>query len=188
MAEVLVEFPNPVVAKNGRRYVARACGGPADYGRWQGWIEFVPVDEEGPVLRSPRETTQPNREDTAYWASGLTLVYLEGALQRALQPIPKRPAAAARPAPAYDLPAPDFAAPRAPGVRESILNPFSIYEKSEVLLRKQLAALSSWHLVGIIEHYGLAKTQTDLNSFTHPTLVELIVSGVKRPDAATIEE
>jgi hypothetical protein len=50
-------------------------------GLWQGWIEFLPAD--GAPVRSPRETTQPNRKDAIYWATGLTPVYLEGSLRRA---------------------------------------------------------------------------------------------------------
>ena len=42
---------------------------------------------DGAAVRSGRETTQPNRQDTAYWATGLTPVYLEGALGRALNPL-----------------------------------------------------------------------------------------------------
>ena len=34
-------------------------------------------------IATGRETTQPNRTDTEYWATGLSEVYLEGALQRA---------------------------------------------------------------------------------------------------------
>ena len=83
MAETLLTFDTPVRGRDGTTYEARACGGPMDDGRWQGWIEFVPIDGGRPV-RSPRETTQPNRMDTEYWATGLTTVYLEGALQRAL--------------------------------------------------------------------------------------------------------
>lgn len=82
MAEVLLRFQQSIVM-NGLQYQAQACGAPLDDVLWEGWIEFVPVGG-GPMLRSPRETTQPNRVDTEYWATGLTPVYLEGALARAL--------------------------------------------------------------------------------------------------------
>jgi hypothetical protein len=75
---------------------------------WQGWIEFEPVDGGAPI-RSPRETTQPNRTDTQYWATGLTVVYLEGALCRALNPLTLRPHPPRRPS--FDEPAPP-ASPR----------------------------------------------------------------------------
>ena len=86
MAEVLVEFNEPVTDSEGNTYTARACGSEMVDGRWQGWIEFRPVDGGDPI-RSGRETTQPNRADTLYWATGLTPVYLEGALERALKPL-----------------------------------------------------------------------------------------------------
>ena len=43
----------------------------------------MPADTGGPALRTGRETTQPNRDAVANWASGLEPVYLEGAFARA---------------------------------------------------------------------------------------------------------
>ena len=95
MSEVLVQFAELVTDENGRRYLARACGAQmAGDTRWQGWVEFVPIGGGAPVASS-RETTQPNRTDTVYWATGLTPIYLEGALQRALHPLRLTPGAAA---------------------------------------------------------------------------------------------
>lgn len=82
MAEVLLTFSDRVVGKDGSSFVARAWGDERPDGLWEGWIEFT--SDAGDLLRSGRETTQPNRTDTAYWATGLTPVYLEGALTRAL--------------------------------------------------------------------------------------------------------
>ena len=86
LGEVLVSFDEPVATRDQTVYRARACGGRAGDGtrRWHGWIEFEPVVGGGPVIRTPRETTQRNKADTAMWATGLTRVYLEGALRRAL--------------------------------------------------------------------------------------------------------
>jgi transitional endoplasmic reticulum ATPase len=83
--EVLVVFEELVVARDGTGYYAHACGGRAGdrTERWHGWVEFAPV-EGGPVIRTPRETTQPDRANTARWARGLRPAYLEGALGRAL--------------------------------------------------------------------------------------------------------
>jgi hypothetical protein len=82
MAEVLLRFAQPLFIEDGPGYVAHACGEPRADGLWEGWIEFFPIDG-GPPLRSPRETTQPNRMDAEYWATGLSRVYLEGAFDRA---------------------------------------------------------------------------------------------------------
>ena len=83
MAEILVRYQLPIRDPEGLQYEARAYGAAIDHVLWEGWLEFVPIGG-GPILRTPRETTQPNRVDTAYWATGLTCVYLEGALIRAI--------------------------------------------------------------------------------------------------------
>jgi hypothetical protein len=179
MAEVLVEFVEPVVAKDGTAYIARACGGPApsNHGTWQGWLEFVPVDG-GPAVRSSRETTQPNRQDTEYWATGLTPVYLDGALERALNPLTRMPPVTP-PEPVFDSPAPEIAPP--PPANEAVLNPFSVYRKGEAVLRSQLLALTAWHLVNIITAYGLSEQRiVDLNATPAPVLVELIIAAVRQ--------
>jgi hypothetical protein len=176
MAEVLVDYSDPVTSSDGREYMARACGSEMDGSRWQGWLEFIPVDG-GPAVRSSRETTQPNRTDTEYWATGLTPVYLEGALDRALNPLVRVPSPPAV-EPIFDGPAETL--PVEPPVRESVLNPFSVYRKGESLLRSQLSALSGWHLVNIIEAYGLSEQRTaDLEATPEPVLVELIVAAVR---------
>lgn len=82
MAEVLVGFTDTIRDTDGNTYTARAYGAPMADGLWEGWVEFVA--DSGETLRTGRETTQPNRQHTAYWATGLSPVYLEGALQRAL--------------------------------------------------------------------------------------------------------
>jgi hypothetical protein len=81
--ETFVQFSTPLQDDSGRTYIAHACGSEMPDGLWQGWLEFLPIDG-GTALATGRETTQPNRTDTEYWATGLTEVYLEGALQRAL--------------------------------------------------------------------------------------------------------
>ena len=176
MAEVLYEFATPIAGEDGRTYMARACGDEMRGGLWQGWIEFIPMGRGEPV-RSARETTQPNRQDARYWASGLTPIFLEGSLRRALNPF-------VRPAPRNVLPALfDSPAPNArvasPPV-ETVLNPFSLFRKGESLLRRRLAALSGWHLVNIIAAHGLSDRDPSLIAAMEPAaLVEVIINGVK---------
>jgi len=176
MAEVLLEFDAPVAAGNGKSYIARACGDEMPDGGWQGWIEFVPVGNGEPV-RSARETTQPNRDDTVYWATGLTPVFLEGALRRALKPLTRPPAREISPA-IFDSPAPSSRI--APPNGDAVLNPFSVFRKGEPLLRRQLSALSGWHLVNIITTHRLSDRDPAVLSATEPAnLVEVIIEGVK---------
>jgi hypothetical protein len=180
MSETFVEFQTPVVGSDGINYTARACGALQPDGMWHGWIEFVPLGGGVPI-RSPRETTQPNRDDTEYWATGLTHVYLEGALQRALNPTRIVPATAPTP-PAFDGPAPtgSTVASEAGPATASVLDPFSVYEKGETILRKQLAALSAWHLVNIAVDYGLTDgNRRTLNHLPAAALIDLIVDQVR---------
>jgi hypothetical protein len=175
MAEVLLDFGNIRTADD-TEYHVKACGSAMDDTVWQGWIEFEPTDG-GETIRSPRETTQPNRTDTVYWATGLTAVYLEGALQRALRPA-NRPGPVDLGRPAFDAPAPPVTSGQAAGT--AVLNPFSVYRKGEQLLRDQLHALSDWHLVNIITAYGLSTLpQEELARMPPAELTELIVAAVR---------
>lgn len=85
MDELIQEFASEIADADGHAYTARAMGHQRQ-GRtvWEGWLEFTPLGGRGMMRRSPVETTQPNREALAYWASGLEPVYLEGALERAI--------------------------------------------------------------------------------------------------------
>jgi hypothetical protein len=85
METLIHEFTSEITDADGHLYTARAMGRQRR-GRtvWEGWLEFTPVGGGGIVRRSPVETTQPNREALAYWASGIEPVYLEGALERAI--------------------------------------------------------------------------------------------------------
>jgi hypothetical protein len=179
VAEVLLQFSDPVVL-DGETYLARVCGAEADGGLWEGWVEFTSATD-GHVIRSARETTQPNRTDAVYWATGLTPVFLEGSLRRALKPRTRRKVATV-PRPAFDRPAPDAIEPPRPG--ESILDPFSVYRKGEALLRRQLAALSEWHLVNIIQAYRLSdRPASELQALSGAELVAVIVEGVRQATA-----
>jgi hypothetical protein len=171
--EVLVEFPEIILTKDGRGFQARAMGAEADDGMWHGWVEFTPLDG-GAAVESGRETTQPNRVDTVYWATGLTPIYLEGSLERALHP---HVTGSIRPI--QDV-------PPAAGGDTSVLNPFAVYRKGETLLRRQLSALSSWHLVNIITAYGLSDQSPSALAASSPeVLIELIVLQVGAEATAT---
>jgi hypothetical protein len=84
MAETLAHFMTPISTPGGVSYEAQACGEVDADGLWRAWIEFTPLGG-GRKIRTGRETTQPNRLDTRYWALGLTQIYLEGALKRAME-------------------------------------------------------------------------------------------------------
>jgi hypothetical protein len=181
VAETVLEFQTPVSDAEGQVYAARAVASEMPGGNWQGWIEFTPLGAGRP-LRSPRETTQPNRTDVEYWATGLTRVYLEGALARAKTPVRTARKAVAT-APAFDEPAPR-AVPLPSDQPSSVLDPFSVYRKGEELLRRQLLALSGWHLANIIVDHGLSsEDRTTLERLPEAALIEIIIDGVRRGSA-----
>jgi hypothetical protein len=82
MSHIVLTYQEPLRTTDGRVYVVHAWGRERTGGTWEGWLEFVP-DDGAEALRSARETTQPKLVDLEYWATGLTPVYLEGALERA---------------------------------------------------------------------------------------------------------
>lgn len=168
MAHVLLTYKTRLTTADGRLYTPRACGRARADGTWEGWLEFVP-DDGSAVISSSRETTQPKLSDLEYWATGLTPVYLEGAMQRALTP---------------PVAAPEASVPAEFPLTDAVLNPFSVYGKGEELLRRQLGALSPRHLRAIVLTYELAPDDVDLDILTAAELIALIVVAVRSRLAA----
>lgn len=191
MTEVLMSYERPLTDSDGAVYRARACGRQREDGSWEGWIEFVPADDS-PVLRSERETTQPNRTDTEYWATGLSPVYLEGSLRRTLTP--RQPVHVAPPErPAYDGPAPAREAVETRngangngGNGRAILDPWAVRANGgEELLRRELSALRGWHLKNIVRDHELAdERQLDVEALGAAELIDLIAEATRRPEGA----
>jgi hypothetical protein len=174
MSEVLVRFTERIAAADGTSYLPQACGRVADDGLWEGWIEFVSPNR---TIRSPRETEQPSRDTLVYWAEGLTVAYLEGALDRALAPRPVTPPPVET---ASSIASRLVAAPRrtSGSTPRAILDPFTAYAEGEELLRGQLRALSRDHVVNIIKAYELP---VDISrSIPHTALVDGVVAAVAR--------
>lgn len=83
MAELLQEYTALVTGPDGTIYRVRSYGEERADGTWIGWLEFEPEDPEEPTLATDQETSQPNRAAVEYWATGLEVVYFEGAIERA---------------------------------------------------------------------------------------------------------
>jgi hypothetical protein len=167
MAEVLIEFESEFKGPDGRLFHAHASGRPREDGLWEGWLEFVPFDGSEPV-QTARETTQPNRDDIMYWATGLTTTYIDGALKRVLTPAP---APAERDMAERSI----FPSP----AEHAVLNPFEVYKEGDDVLRGQLNALDDARLRTIIREYGIADLKT-ANAATRAELISLIMLGVEK--------
>jgi hypothetical protein len=183
MAEVLVEFENRWVGPDGKTYEARACGRGRSDGLWEGWLEFIPTDGSE-AIATGRETTQPNREDTLYWAGGLTLTYIDGALARVLKPAPQvatRPRVTARPA--FNAPAqrPSHGRPSDSLGGHAVLDPFAVFRESDTVLRGQLNALDAGQLRNIVREYQISDLPNDqLMLLSRDELIAMIITAAEK--------
>ena len=187
MSEILVKFDEPISTPDGRKFFAQAAGKETDAGLWEGWLEFLPADDSAESVCSERETTQPNRKNVEYWAQGLTRVYLEGALNRAL-----KPSGVARQGTEQSHEPSLFSAPRqvsrapltnATG-RRPILDPYAVYAQGEQILRSELGALSRDQVEIIATAYGFTgPSTTGAKSVSGTDLVETVVAGVRSAEA-----
>ena len=183
MSEIIVKFDEPISTSDGRKFFAQAAGKETENGLWEGWLEFVPLDDSSTAVCSERETTQPNRKNLEYWAQGLTVVYLQGALSRATTPPP-----APRQNIQQESEASRFSAPRhvsRPSVgegfaRRPILDPYAVYAQGEHILRSELSALSRDQVETIATAYGFTPPKEEQGK---PDLVDTVVNGVRSGEA-----
>jgi len=184
MSEILVKFDESISTPDGRRFFAQAAGKETDGGLWEGWLEFLPADESEPVC-SERETTQPNRKNVEYWAQGLTRVYLEGALNRALKPsgVVRQGTAETREPSRFSAPRQVSRAPLSNATgRRPILDPYAVYAQGEQILRSELGALSRDQVETIATAYGFS-TPAGQGGASGTDLVETVVEGVRSAEA-----
>lgn len=178
MAEVLVKFSEAVTDRSGATYTAQVCGREANE-VWEGWIEFIPNDPGAEPLRTARETTQPNRVDLRYWASGLTVVFLEGALERAKAPTHQVRSHTVDAEPRFSEPAPATRPETVSQPPRAVLNPFEVYAQGEDVLRQELTALDAGHLRNVLLRYG-SDTEADLAGLRAPELRERVLLLARR--------
>ena len=185
MAEILVKFDEPIAATDGKIYFAHAVGKEVEGGRWDGWLEFQDV-EALDAIASGRETTQPNRKNLEYWAQGLTKVYLEGALNRAIslaepprQRAPMETELSRFPEPASRSSTPSSSRPSF--TPHAILDPFQVYSQGEGILRRELHALSRDHVESIAAANGIGiHTPGGIKGASKEDLIEAIVGEASR--------
>jgi len=186
MAEILVKFDEPIAATDGKIYFAHAVGKEVDSGRWDGWLEFQSVEDGLDALASGRETTQPNRKNIEYWAQGLTKVYLEGALDRAIslaEPPRERAPMEAEPSLFPEPARRNFSASpsRPPLTSRGILDPFQVYSQGEEILRGELHALARDHVENIAAANGIGiQNPGGIKAASKEDLIEAIVAEARR--------
>lgn len=177
MDEILVYFDETIPGPDENDWAVRACARQLDDGRWSGWLEF---SADGADWRpTGSETIQPNRPDVEYWVGGLTRVYLEGALVRALDDA--SPDAAPMDRHAGAPPARHRESPRASAgpsrVPRTILDPFNVYAQGEGILRAELRALSDDQLRNIAAAFNVASPETASTLDEHQLVERIVVAA-----------
>jgi hypothetical protein len=178
MPEVLVVFDAQLTGTDGRRWTAQACGGVADDGLWEGWIEFLPLDADKSPVRTARETEQPNRDDLMYWAQGLTVVYLDGALMRALAPDATVMRGTVEARATFEGPAHPALARTGRAPTHAVLDPFNVYQEGEDVLIAQLGALDTARLRDLAVEYGFSSRSASAGA-SRELLTSRILAGVR---------
>jgi hypothetical protein len=177
MAEVLRSFTDTVRDNDGE-YHPRVVGRPSADGRWEGWMEFVPLTSGLETLVSPVESRQPSREHLVYWASGLSAVYAEGSLGRARRPVVVKTRVVE--VPASDAPAPRFVTTTERAMApDTIFDPFEVGARNLDILRQELGALGRGRLVNIIAAYAIDTRGLNVQRASEPQLIATIVEAVE---------
>ena len=169
VAEIVEHLPFVVVDK-GQEYYVSVAGHQRPDGEWEGWLEYVPLDESD-VLITPTETTQSNLSALRHWAEVLTETYVQGAFRRAVRgtaaPVDSRIAArraeqAAAVAATVDLP-----------------DPFEMFTEDPERMRRRLSAWPRATLLNIIKASNLNPAGKSLAWLTDRQLVTFIVTAVE---------
>jgi hypothetical protein len=83
MVELVHQHHIHIRTAEGVAYVPRTYAMRRSDGTWEAWLEFEPIDCDGPTLKTDRETCQVSREAVGSWASGLEPTYVTVAFARA---------------------------------------------------------------------------------------------------------
>lgn len=179
-ARILRTFEQVVALPGHGSYIARIATRLNVEGRWEAWIEFSP-EGGGPVLRSQRETTQSDEPSIEGWADRVSLVYLQGSLERTLAREHGQVRAGSHGGPTFDGPAPELRGGRRPAPDDVAVNPIAVAQRGEERLRARLAELSMSELraIALAFHFddGWA---IDVETLGRSGLQELIIAGTRR--------
>jgi hypothetical protein len=175
MSELIADLPYRVWDTDGRELFVSVAGEQRLDGVWEGWLEFVPLDDTEPLL-TPTETTQSNRPALQHWAKALEETYVQGALDRATAAsgdvfLPRR---VARLSPWETVPVDDVDIP----------DPFQLFSIGRDTMRARLNALPRPLLRNIIDVFELNPARKNLAWLSDTQLVTFIITAVEAQIAA----
>ena len=170
MSEIIEHLPYTITDAQGRPYYVSVAGARRADGEWEGWLEYVPLDESDALI-TPTETTQTNRGSLLHWADGLTETYVQGAFARAVaataadtesRRVAERADQAAAVAATVDLP-----------------DPFRLYAEGRETMRARLNAWPRAILLNIIAASNLNPAGLSLAWLSDLQLVTFIMTAVE---------
>jgi hypothetical protein len=164
--ELILDLEPAVTTRDGRVYQATVVARGAGDGHWNAWLEFV-AHASPDVLRTDIETHQASEADLHGWATTLSDVYLQGALDRA------HVSSAETTAHRHAIEeAGQPAAPRA-------LDPYAVFALGEHALRRELQLFRRARLLSLIIDCDLNPRGLDVSRFTKAQLVTFIVTAIE---------
>jgi len=170
MAEIIVHVPYKIADVQGREYYVSVAGNRRADGEWEGWLEYVPLDESDALI-TPTETTQTNRAALQHWAEVLSETYVQGAFARAVTATAA--AAGARLVAARV----DRAAAVAASV--DLPDPFQLITEGREAMRARLNAWPRTILLNIIAASNLNPAGKSLAWLSDRQLVTFILTAVE---------
>ena len=166
MPEIIADLETTVVSPQRIEYYVQVVGEQLSSGMWESWLEFVPLDDTLNVLITKTATTQSTREDVVHWSETLTMTYLQGAFDRAVQPRGGRTLVRR-----YVTTATDVLAP---------FDPFELLPLlGKAALRARLRPLSRPELLAMIRKYDLNPARKSLTRLSDSQLATFIVTAVE---------
>ena len=170
MPEIIAHLPYTITDLHGRRYYVSVAGARRADGEWEGWLEYVPLDESDALI-TPTETTQSNRGSLLHWADALTETYVQGAFARAVA------ATAADTESRMAAARADHAAAVAATV--DLPDPFRLFAEGRDTMRARLNAWPRAILLNIIAASNLNPAGLSLAWLSDFQLVTFIITAVE---------
>jgi hypothetical protein len=170
MAEIIESLPFVVAGGAGQDFYVSVAGAQRSDGEWEGWLEFVPLDESDALI-TPTETTQPNRAALQHWAGVLSETYVQGAFERAV-------AATVAP-PDFRMVSTRIDKSATFAATVDLPDPFELHTQGRETMRKRLSAWPRATLLNIIAASNLNPAGKSLSWLTDHQLVTFIVTAVE---------
>jgi hypothetical protein len=167
MPEIIAHLDDIVVDQSGGSYYVNVAGEHISEGRWEAWLEFLPLDETRPLL-TDTETVQPTRAAVAHWAETLSTPYLQGAFERATL----------QEAVLAQRLATGISDPVALGSAAAV-DPFEVFRLGKDVLRIELQPLTRAELLTVIELHDLNPARLSLARLSTSQLITFIVTATE---------